>query len=80
MIFQEGKEYVFEKAIFIEKLKKLSKKVAKTTWDVAVKVALMQSQLSLAHGEIVALESLLASREARWEIVIQSLELQGELH
>lgn len=40
-------------------------KVANVTWDAAVQVAQMQSQLQLAHREVEALESLLASKEAR---------------
>lgn len=37
----------------------LSEKVIKVTWDAAAQAARMQSHVQLAHGEIIALESLL---------------------
>lgn len=45
------------------------------TWDAAVRVARVHGQLQSAQREILALESLLASRKARWEITVWSTEL-----
>lgn len=39
----------------------------------------MQSQLQLAHREIVALESLFMSRRTMWEFVMWMVELRDEL-
>lgn len=41
VIFQKGKEYVFEKARFIEESKRLSEKITRATWDMIYKVAWM---------------------------------------
>lgn len=39
----------------------------------------MQGQLQSAQKEIMALESILASRRARWELFTQIVELLDEL-
>lgn len=71
--------HIFKKTKFKEEMKKLSEKISRVAWDAAIKMAQVQSQLSSAYREVSSLESLLASREARWKIVARSVKFQDEL-
>lgn len=59
--------HFFEQGRFLE-LKGLSGKISEVTGNVAAKVAQICSQLRPVQEKILALESLLAPKKARWEI------------
>lgn len=73
-------KYILEKTMLKEELGKPSKHISWVTWDAATRVAQAWDQLSSAHGETLGLRSLVASKDAHWKIVAQSVGFQDELH
>lgn len=70
---------IFSKGPLKKELEKLLERISRVAWDVAIRMAQARDQLSLTRGEISGLKSLLASRDAHWEIATWSTEFQDEL-